>query len=359
MSTLLALQRFVLSGAPPCPSGAAEALALVETAKVQGLAGLLDDALTGTHEEWPPAARRALRQAHRAAAFRGEQLLDLTRRARALLGAAGIRTLPMKGIALLGFAYDAPAERPMDDVDLLVLEGWEDALARLQAAGFGVLERADHAWALRDPCAGLTLELHRGLASCPEMFPIDGPALWSRRAGSPGEERPSSEDLLVQLSVHAAFQHGLRLRLVQFLDFRRVLERTSIDPAKLLELARAARAEGSLLAALEAAAVLVAAPVGETLLAELRRLAPARLRRKVEAMRREPMALLAGAPSPRTLAGWRLALVGARRLQLVARTLAPSRPERREGALERLRRAGNRGLDLFRRLRRSAPRRAV
>lgn len=353
---LSALQRFVESGDPPRPGDAAEALSFVEAAKAQRLAGLLDDALVRSEQDWPPAARRALRQAHRAAAYRGEQLSDLARRARTLLDAPGIRTLPLKGMALLGFAYDAPADRPMDDVDLLVLEGWEDALARLQAAGFGVLERADHAWALRDPGSRVTLELHRGLATCPEMFPIDGPALWSRRVGPSGEERPSAEDLLVQLSVHAAFQHGLRLRLVQFLDFRRVLERAKVDPAKLLELARASRAEGSLLAALQAAAVLVAAPVSEPLLAELRRVAPRRLLRKVDGLRRNPLLLLADAPSPRTLAGWRLALVGARRLQLLARTLAPSRPERRESALQRLQRGGRRGLELVRRLRRSATR---
>jgi len=353
MSALLELQRFVLSGAPPRPSGTQEALALVETAKAQGLAGLLDDALAGTHEEWPPAARRALRQAHRAAAFRGEQLLDLTRRARALLAAVGVHTLPMKGMALLGFAYAAPAERPMDDVDLLVLEGWEEALARLVAAGFEVLERADHAWALRDPVSRATLELHHGLASCPEMFPIDGRGLWSRRAGPAGDERPSAEDLLVQLSIHAAFQHGLRLRLGQFLDFRRVLERGPVEAAQLLELAAAARAEGCLLAALEAAAVRVAAPVSEPLLFELRRKAPKRLLRRIEALRREPIERLAEAVSLRSLAAWRLSLVGARRLQLIARTLAPARPQRREGALRRLRRGGRRGLALLTRLRRT------
>ena len=333
-----ALLGFVQTGELPRPGGAAQAACLVEVARAQGLAALLDDALVRSAATWPAEASRVLRQAHRAAAFRGEQLCDLLRRARALLATGGIRTLPLKGMALLGFAYDSPAERPMDDVDLLVLEGWEDALARLRAAGFGVLERADHAWVLRDPVSGANLELHLGLATCPEMFPIDARGLWSRRAGPPGEERPSAEDLLVQLSVHAAFQHGLRLRLIQFLDFRRVLERAAIDVVRLVEIARAARAEASLLAALEAASALVAAPVGETLLAELRRVAPRRLLRRVNALRQDPSRLLEDGPSPRTLAAWRLAVVGSRRLELVARTLLPSRPDRREGARRRLRR---------------------
>lgn len=349
-----ALLGFVQTGELPRPGGAAQASCLVQAAQAQGLAALLDDALMRSKGPWPAAACSALRQAHRAAAFRGEQLGDLLRRARALLATSGIRTLPLKGMALLGFAYDSPVERPMDDVDLLVLEGFEEALERLRAAGFSVLDRADHAWALRDPVSGSTLELHRGLVTCPEMFPIDARGLWSRRAGPPGEERPSAEDLLVQLSLHAAFQHGLKLRLVQFLDFRRVLERAAIDGVRLVEIARAARAEGSLLAALEAASALVAAPVGEPLLAELRRVAPRRLLRKVKALRQDPSGLLVDAPAPRTLAAWRLAVVGSRRFELVARTLLPSRPDRREGALARLRRGGRRGVELARLLLRFA-----
>jgi hypothetical protein len=137
-----------------------------------------------------------LRQAHRAAAFRGEQQLDLLRRARSLLAAAGVRSLPMKGAALAGCAYDSPAERPMDDVDLLALERFPDALAALQRAGFEQLEQADHAVALRDPRSGFVLELHCGLASCPELFPFDPEDLWSHRQGDVGAERPSAEDLL-------------------------------------------------------------------------------------------------------------------------------------------------------------------
>ena len=38
-------------------------------------------------------------------------------------------------------------------------------------------------------------------------------------------ELPSAEDLLVQLAAHAAFQHGLWLHLVQYLDFSRLLSR--------------------------------------------------------------------------------------------------------------------------------------
>jgi hypothetical protein len=327
MSALQELRRFLESGAIPEPSEA-----LLRSAETQGLVSLLDDAIL---RAWPDEPLRRLRQAHRAAAFRGEQQLDLLRRARALLTAAGIRSLPMKGAALIGSCYDAPAERPMDDVDLLALERFPDALALLQDAGFVVVERADHACALRDPVSQSVLELHRGLATCPELFPFDPEDLWAHRHGEPGAERPSGEDLLVQLSVHAAFQHGLRLRLVQFLDFRRVLERLPLDSERLLERARAAGALGCLLASLEAARRIVGAPVPPVLTDALRRQAPRRLLRRLDAFQPEPSA-------PRSIAAWRLALVGARRLELIARTLAPSAPKH-GGVLRR-------GLELLRRL---------
>jgi hypothetical protein len=341
-----ALREWVASGACPRPRGAAEARALVLAAQAQGVAALLDEAIRREPGPWPRESLQRLRQAHRAAAFRGEQQRELLGRARGLLADAGIRSLPLKGAALVGCAYEAPAERPMDDVDLLALERFDEALAALRRAGFQALEHADHASALRDSASGGVLELHRGLATCPELFPVACDALWSRRLGAPGEERPSNEDLLVQLSVHAAFQHGLQLRLVQFLDFRRLLERQRLEERRLLESAAVSRAEACLLAALEAAAHVVGAAAPEPLLRSLRQAAPARLLRKLERLRREPPERLLDPGSPRSLAGWRLALVGSRRLQLLLRTLAPRGSERAGARLRR-------GLQLARRLRRA------
>jgi hypothetical protein len=330
VSAFARLEAFVRDGEPPPPASPEAARALVLEAQAQGLAALLDQALARQRGDWPAEPLALLRQAHRAAAFRGERQQELLRRARALLADAGVRSQPMKGAALVGCAYDVPAERPMDDVDLLALEDFPGAVAALRRAGFVPLEQADHATALRDPASGFALELHRGLASCPEMFPLDA-SLWERRSG----DTPSAEDLLVQLSVHAAFQHGLRLRLVQFLDFRRLFERAAIDCARVLDLARAAHAEACLFASLEAARRIVAAPVPEALRDALRRRVPRGLLRRVAVLPDEPPAL-------RALAAWRLALVGQRRLELVARTLLPSRG-RRARPLQR-------GLFLLRRL---------
>src|SRR6185503_9464143 len=66
--------------------------------------------------------------------------------------------------------------------------------------------------------------------------------------------------LLVHLALHAAFQHGLVLSLVQWLDVRRVLERLRPDPLRLREIARAMGAEAAVVLALQAAADVVQAP---------------------------------------------------------------------------------------------------
>src|SRR5204863_158399 len=59
--------------------------------------------------------------------------------------------------------------------------------------------------------------------------------------------------------LHAAFQHGLRLSLVQFLDFRRLLDATPPDAARLLELAAVGRGEAPLAVAVAAAEAVVGA----------------------------------------------------------------------------------------------------
>src|SRR4029450_5847578 len=90
--------------------------------------------------------------------------------------------------------------------------------------GFSVLARADHAWAFLDPLSGSVLELHHSVTSCPGLFPLDGPGLVARSREGSGQVRrlPAPEDLLVHLAMHASFQHGLVLSLVQWLHFRRL-----------------------------------------------------------------------------------------------------------------------------------------
>src|SRR5581483_4512904 len=107
--------------------------------------------------------------------------------------------------------------------------------------------------------------LHRGITSCPRLHPFDPQGLWDRsviRQGACIARTPSAEDLLVQVGLHAAFQHGLKISTIQYLDLRRLLE-GELDFARVVELASAAHAEIALACALEAAEVLVGAVTPE------------------------------------------------------------------------------------------------
>ena len=134
---------------------------------------------------------------------------------------------------------------------------------------------------------------------------------------------PSSEDLLVHLSLHAAFQHGLVLRLVQYLDFRRLLEREPPDAALLAQVAAGARAQAAVALALEAARAIVAAPIGPGLEKLITAWLPSSLRRYLASkLRADPSALLS--PAEPALAWVRWELAAGRRIALVRETLSPS-----------------------------------
>jgi hypothetical protein len=304
------MRRWLAAGEPPCPQASGDALDLVAAAEDQGLAGLLLP-LAASDPRWPLEAVDRLRTRAHWLLARGVRQLDLAARVLGVLEARGIRALPLKGAALAEALYDSPAERPMADVDVLVLGSFTDARRALLDAGYRETGRADHAAALDDPEGAGVLELHWAVTSCPGLFPVDA-AVWDRAVAGGGQvpRRPGAEDLLVQLALHAAFQHGLVLSLVQWLDLRRVLERLSLDPAVLLAVARGMGAERALLSALAVAGVVVGAPW------------PSALPRP--ALRAQ--ALDCVAPASPALARVRWAVASGRRARLVRETLAPRGP---------------------------------
>jgi hypothetical protein len=319
------LGRWLVTGELPAASDEALAGLLVEVAREQGLAGLLHQAVGEQRACWPGTARMALRRAEQEDFTFGVCQLDTASRVQDLLGARGVRSLPLKGAALAERLYDSVAHRPMADVDLLVLDEWPRAVTLLEEAGFAEQGQADHARAFLDPASGTVVELHRGVTSCARLFPLDLDATWrrSRRGAGLMKQVPSSEDLLVHLALHAAFQHGLALRLVQFLDFRRLLERDPPEPVLLAQVATSARAQGAVALALEAARALVGAPLAPGL-EELATLwLPSGLRRYVAVkLRADPAALFTAAEPALTWVRWQLA--GGRRIALVRETISPS-----------------------------------
>ena len=261
--------------------------ALAEAAADQGVAGLLLASIERDRPAWAEPIAEPLAARGRALLVRTLGQVGLAARCLSLLEARGLRALPLKGVALAETVYDVESDRPMSDVDLLALERWPEAVVALREAGFAEVARGDHAWALREPGGGEIVELHRSVVSAPGLFPPDPEGLWARSRAGRGQlgRLPSPEDLLLQLALHAAFQHGLVLSLVQWLDFRRVLEREPIDAERLLALAAAARAEVPLGVALLAAEAVVAAPVP----AALRPRLPAGLRRWLAPRLAEPL----------------------------------------------------------------------
>ncbi|HLA77457.1 MAG TPA: nucleotidyltransferase family protein [Vicinamibacteria bacterium] len=320
------LRRWLVSGELPRPAGATDADELARAARDLGLAGCLDERLTATPNAawWPQAARASLRDAHRAALLHGTRLLSLALRVQHLLGAQGLRGLPLKGVALLAGGYVGPGERPMGDADLLLLDAWDPAVRALTDAGFTRGEAADHAVGLHDPVTGELLELHHSVTSCPGLFPLDRDRLWQRsHLTNSGLRVPAAEDLLVLGALHASFQHGLVLPLVHYLDFPALLARSSFDASLALEIAGRAQATLALRVALDAAAVVVGSTTPEALRAQLPAAHPA-LARWLAARLQDPFSLLC--PSSPALGRVRWELARGQRGALIRATLAPPRP---------------------------------
>jgi hypothetical protein len=330
-----ALRLWLAHRSLPRPGDEAEAEALVAAALEQGLAGLLRAAV-GERDDWPASARRRLADAHRALLARGVVQLQLQARAARLLEAAGVPALPLKGAAVAETLYASVADRPMADVDLLALGDFSAAVAALGAAGFRKLAEADHAWVFHDPESGERLELHHGLSSCPGLFPVDAHGLWTRRRPGPGPVAwvPCAEDLLVQLSLHAAFQHGLVLSLVQHLDLRRLLE-GPLDPALAARAAGQARAAPAVAAALELSRRVLGATVDPALEAAFAGERPRGLLRWLDTQ--EPASFVT--PAPAAVVRARFAIARGRRARLLALTLSPASPLGSESILHRLGRA--------------------
>jgi len=324
------------TGVLPRPSSPDAVAELVAAARGQRVAGLLHAAIEGEDDGWPEAIREELREVYHQSFSAGVAQLELAARVQKLLNEAGLRCLPLKGAALAELLYDSVAERPMVDVDVLALDDWRTSVEVLRGAGFREQLRADHAWSFSNPATGGVLELHHSICSCPGLFPLDSEGLWRRSLAGSGQvgRRPASADLLVQLSLHAAFQSGLVLSLVQYLDLRRLLERDPPDAGLLLDVTRQARAEAAVIAAVEAARVTAGCP---ELPKELRRGLAAGLGRGFEAWLRErtsdPEGLVRPVACPLGRARWELAR-GQRGALLLA-TVAPR--ERGEPAWSRRR----------------------
>lgn len=326
-SKATSLLRGLVAGLPSADAPAPALPAFFEEACRQGLVSPLLSSVERGELPWVRPLGAALVAERRRTLARTLAQCELGARAAALLAARGLRALPLKGVVVAETVCDVESDRPMSDTDLLLLDGFGAGVAVLREAGFTELLRADHAWAFRDPTGGLVLELHRSLTSAPGLFPFDPTGLWARRRAGRRQQPflPSPEDVLLQLALHAAFQHGLVLTLVQWLDFRRLLEREALDWERLLRLVSEARAETALAAALIVAEAVVAAPFPPAL-EPLRARLPGALRSWLAPRLAAPLGFVA--PAAAALGRVRWLLLAARRRELLWRTLVlPETPD--------------------------------
>lgn len=183
-------------------------------------------------------------------ATRGAQQMDLAIRFAAAALASNLRVLALKGISIADELYGGMENRPMADVDFLVVETPRFAEAAQVARALGLVEvdASDHALVFKEEPSGVVLELHISLTACPTLFTIDTHGLWDRR--SPVEGAPmfrlSDEDLLIHLALHTAFQHTFVASDLHYDEFVRVLDARRPDPDRIVELGRAAGALGAL-----------------------------------------------------------------------------------------------------------------
>jgi hypothetical protein len=105
--------------------------------------------------------------------------LDLSK-SLAVLNAADIRPMPLKGILLQHLVYDDPAERVLSDVDLLIAPGrFEDAIAALRREGYRIDVEGRTGRATRGPDARFETDVHRSLFA-PGLFRMSARAMFSR-----------------------------------------------------------------------------------------------------------------------------------------------------------------------------------
>ena len=228
---------------------------LLDMARQHRLGALLHWQLEQRHAALavPDAVREEAKEAWRTSTRRmlGMQY-ELTTLSK-LLGAAGVRSLALKGPFLAYHAYPEAALRPMRDLDILVpedrlVDAWNHLLAAgAQPAGEGGDDdRLDYALgadkhhlpALLTPSGFSKLELHRGIQSAASAMDHDRNAVllegvWAHAISLPIAATPvgfpAPTDMLLHLIMHAAYDHFLNNGPLVLSDIAFLLRRHAID----------------------------------------------------------------------------------------------------------------------------------
>lgn len=175
-------------------------------------------------------------------ASRGAQQMDLALRFSEAALSRDLPVLALKGISIADELYGGAQNRPMADIDFLVVDPRRFEGAAELARSLGLVETgaSDHALVFKEPASGVVLELHLSLTSCPGLFTVDHAAAWDRRApvAATAMFRLADEDLLVHLALHTAFQHAFVAGEYHYRDFVRAVDAFKPPAGQLLTRAR-------------------------------------------------------------------------------------------------------------------------
>ena len=159
----------------------------------------------------------------------------LMRESVGLILARGIEVMALKGVVLQALVYDDPADRVMNDVDLIVRpERYDDARRALEAVGYEPMEgyTDDRMTTFRRPGMQHYVDLHARLFGAGQ-FKLTAADLFSRSQPAdflvPGLRRPSDEDMFAHLVGHFASMSRVDQRHHPE-DFERLGVRRSLDP---------------------------------------------------------------------------------------------------------------------------------
>lgn len=171
------------------------------------------------------------RAEYAAASIVAARRVTLVREIAGALRARGVRLALAKGIAFAGRLYPDPAERPMNDIDLLVPRPMlPEAIRAMQELGFTRVGRArglsGHYHAVEFARGDMMVELHRGIVQH-QRANIRMGDVWKRSTVDPamgGAERLDPVDDLLFAAVHIA-RNDLSVPVLAYVDVARLWDR--------------------------------------------------------------------------------------------------------------------------------------
>ncbi len=236
--------------------------------------------------EMPEAEAEDLRRLAMVEEFHATHLEHRLHEALEILEDGGFETMILKGAALAYTVYGSFAERPMGDLDLLILDPGRAKEARelLKPSGWdwsgdttveARYEAHHHLPPLGDRAGtGLRLELHTALFPHGQSFHGFAKDFVARRTSIPvGDRRlliPDHPDQLLHICLHFAWSHVMQVGAWRTMrDVDNIVRHATIEWPAFAERARGYRAETCCYWTLRLARAITGAPIPSTVLDDM------------------------------------------------------------------------------------------